>query len=153
MRPAIRGIKLTGMSDPRAAVRTFIQEFWEPDRAFSDDDDLFAALGIEGDDASGFMEVFVDRFGVDASEYRWYFHHADEGWNFGALFYRPIYRRFGRIPITVTILTEAVRTSRWPVVYPAPVIPRWRWDILINQITTVLALLGLVVWGWMSFIG
>lgn len=141
------------MSEARTAVLEFLDEAWAWRRPLSEDQDLFDALGIDGDDGSDFMEAFVARFDVDATAYRWYFHHGDEGWNPGALFHRPIYRRFGRIPITLAILTEAVRTRRWPVVYPDHVVPGRRWDIVINQIFAVGGLIGLAVWGWMKFAG
>lgn len=141
------------MSETRTAVLEFLKDAWDWTRPLSDDADLFDALGIDGDDGSDFMEVFVARFDVDATDYRWYFHHGDEGWNFGALFYRPIYRRFGRIPITVAVLTEAVRTRRWPIVYPEHVVPGRRWDIVINQIFAVVFLIGMAALGWVKFAG
>ena len=141
------------MSEARMTVLEFLKDAWDWTRPLSDDEDLFDALGIDGDEGTDFMEAFVARFDVDATDYRWYFHHADEGWNFGALFYEPIYRRFGRIPITVAVLTEAVRTRRWPIAYPDHRLPGRRWDILINQLFVVVVLIGLVVWGWMRFAG
>jgi hypothetical protein len=139
------------MSDARAAVLDFIDEVCDRIQPLSDGADVFDVLGITGDDASGFMEAFVDRFEVDATSYLWYFHHADEGWSFGALFYRPIHRRFGRIPITVAVLTEAVRTRRWPIVYPEHRVPDRRWDLVINQIFAAASLIALAAWGWMRF--
>ncbi len=141
------------MSDARTAVLEFLDDAWDWRRPLSDDEDLFDALGIDGEEGSDFMEAFVARFDVDATTYRWYFHHGDEGWNFGALFHTPIYRRFGRIPITVATLTEAVRTRRWPIAYPDHRVPDRRWDILINQILVVASLIGLAAWGWMRFAG
>ena len=136
----------------RAAVLAFLEDFWLWKAPVEDDADLFKVLGIEGDDAFGFMETFVDRFGVEASGYRWYFHHGEEGWSLGGLFFRPIHRRFGRIPITLALLTEAARTQRWPVEYPAHRLPRYRWDIFINQIFAGAALLGLIAWGWAAYV-
>ncbi|QYF86864.1 DUF1493 family protein [Brevundimonas sp. PAMC22021] len=79
------------------------------------------------------MDDFSERFEVDGADYLWYFHHGEEGWSLGALFFKPIYRRVARIPITLATLTEAARTRRWPVVYPPHHVPRRRWDILINR--------------------
>lgn len=141
------------MSDTRTAVLKFIKDFWGETRPLTDDEDLFDALGLEGDDASEFMEAFVARFGVDATAYLWYFHHADEGWNYGGLFYKPIYRRFGRMPITLATLSEAVRTRHWPITYPDHVRPRRRWDIVINQLLVAAVVIGLAAWGWMRFAG
>lgn len=140
------------MSDAHAQVSNFLERFEPPTRVMSDDEDLFDALGIEGDDAVEFMDAFVTRFDIDATTYRWYFHHADEGWNLGGLFFRPIYRRVERIPITVAVLTEAVRTRRWPILYPDHVLPRRRWDILINQIVIAASLFGILVGAWLRFV-
>ena len=141
------------MSDARTAVLKFIEDFWDWKRPLADDEELFGALGIEGDDAGEFMDAFVARFEIDAAAYRWYFHHADEGWNFGGLFYKPIHSRFGRIPITVATLTEAVRAGCWPVAYPDHVVPKRRWDIVINQLFGVAVLIGLAIGAWLKFLG
>lgn len=141
------------MTEARTAVLEFIRDFCDWTEPLPDDADAFGTLGITGDDASEFMEAFVARFSVDAAAFRWYFHYADEGWNFGALFYTPIYRRFGHIPITVATLTEAVRTQRWPIIYPDHVLPGRRWDIVINQIFAAAGVLGLVAGLWMTFAG
>ncbi|HEY0599657.1 DUF1493 family protein [Brevundimonas sp.] len=141
------------MSDAHAAVLTFIEDFWRWREPLAADDDLFDVLGIEGDDAGEFIDAFAARFDVDVTAYRWYFHHAEEGWNYGALVFRPPYRRVGRIPITLAVLTEAVRTKHWPIDYPAHVLPRRRWDILINRIFAAGALIALAAWAWMRFLG
>ncbi|WP_332655932.1 DUF1493 family protein [Brevundimonas sp.] len=141
------------MSDARTAVLNFIEDFWRWKAPLADDADLFDVLGIEGDDAGEFMDAFVARFDVEAGNYRWYFHHGEEGWSIGALFYKPIHRRFGRMPITVAVLTEAVRTKRWPIAYPDHILPARRWDILINQFFAAGAVIGLGVWAWMRFTG
>ena len=141
------------MDEARAAVLEFLDEAWDWRRPLADDADLFDALGIDGDEGSDFIEAFVARFEVDATAYRWYFHHGEEGWSIGALFYRPIHRRFGYIPITLAVLTEAVRTRRWPIAYPEHVVPGRRWDIVINHIFAAAVMAGLAVWGWMRFVG
>lgn len=136
----------------REAVLAFLEDFWLSKTPVEDDADLFEVLGIEGDDASEFMEAFIDRFGIEASGYRWYFHHGEEGWSPGGLFFRPIHRRFGRIPITLVLLTEAARTQRWPVDYPAHRLPRRRWDIFINQVLAMAVILALVVGAWAKWL-
>lgn len=140
-----------GMSDARTAVLAFIDDVWGPTPALSDDDDLFDVLGITGDDAGDFMQAFFDRFEVDATTWRWYFHHGEEGWSIGGLFYTPIHRRFGRIPITLAVLAEAVRSRRWPIVYPDHTLPARRWDIVINQTLAATSLIGLAAWAWWRF--
>ena len=139
------------MSDARAQVLAFIDELYGPTPPLTDEGDLFGRLGIQGADAGEFIEAFVARFDVDAATYRWYFHHGEEGWNIGGLFYTPVHKRYDRIPITVAVLTEAVRTRQWPVTYPDHSLPRRRWDILITRVFAAACLFGLVAWGWLSF--
>ena len=145
-------METTSANSPRAAVLRFIEDFGGQTGSVADNADLFDALAIWGDDASDFIERFVARFGVEAEDYRWYFHHDEEGWSLGALFFKPPHQRFGRIPITVAILTEAARTRRWPIDYPEHVLPQRRWDMLINQVLAGLSLAGLAVWGGMAFL-
>lgn len=139
------------MSDARTGVLDFIDDLYGPTPPLADDDDLLHDLGIEGDDAAEFIEAFVARFGINAAAYRWYFHHGEEGWNIGGLFHSPIHKRHGRIPITVAVLTEAVRTRRWPLTYPDHSLPHYRWDILITRVFAAACLFGLVAGGWLWF--
>ncbi|MFN3669750.1 MAG: hypothetical protein ACK4VY_10610 [Brevundimonas sp.] len=141
------------MSEARTAVLEFLADAWDWTRPLSDDEDLFDALGIDGDEGLDFIDAFVARFDVDATSYLWYFHHGEEGWNLGALFYTPIHERFGRIPITLAALTDAVRTGRWPISYPEHCVPSRRWDILINRILGVAMLAGLAALGWLIYAG
>ena len=53
--------------------------------------DFVDELGIEGDDFSETIDLFAEKYEVDMSGYRWYFHHCEEGWNLGALFFKPPY--------------------------------------------------------------
>jgi hypothetical protein len=39
----------------------------------SDDADIFDSFGIDGDDAFEFIERFVSKFKIDATNYRWYY--------------------------------------------------------------------------------
>lgn len=134
------------MDEPHAAVAALLNEFLGFNIPLSDDADLFASLSIEGDDASSFLETLFAKFEIDASGYRWYFHHGEEGWNFGGLFFRPPYRRFDRIPITLKTLVEAVETKKWPIIYPAHELPKVRWDLRINLVFVAFILVGLALY-------
>lgn len=140
------------MSDARTAVAEFLRDFWGDTKPLSDDADLFATLGIDGDDAFEFMDKFAAKFEIEASNYRWYFHHGEEGTGIGGLFFAPPYRRVDHIPISLNTLTEAVETKRWPIDYPAHELPSARWDIRLNQVLALLALGGLALWLWHRFV-
>lgn len=140
------------MSDARSQLADWFEEFWGEKLPNSDDIDLFERFGIEGDDASDFMDGFAARFGVDGQNYLWYFHHRDEGTNFGALFFAPPYRRVQRIPITTNILIEALEAKTWPLAYPRHQMPTVRWDIRVNQLLFVVPLALLAVWLWLRFV-
>jgi hypothetical protein len=107
--------------------------------------DLFRRLAIDGDDASEFIDEFARTFGVDTSEYRWYFHHGEEGLNFGGVLFPPPYRRVSWIPITLTTLVEAARTKRWPIAYPAHNLPKVRWDLRLNLALLLLVFAAMVL--------
>ncbi|GAA0642758.1 DUF1493 family protein [Brevundimonas lenta] len=140
------------MSAMRDAVLAFVEDFRGATPPLADDVDLFDVLGITGDDASEFMDAFVDRFGVDAANYLWYFHHEEEGQNFGGVFFKPPNQRVTRIPVTLAMLTEAARTRWWPVDYPEHTLPRARWDIRINLAFFALSIGALLAWaGWRFF--
>lgn len=130
------------MSDPRSDLAEWFEQFRDEKLPLRGDADLFAQFGIDGDEAFEFMESFAARFGVDADNYRWYFHHGEEGWGPGELLFAPPNRRVERLPITPDILIEAIRTKRWPLQYPPHRLPKVRWDLRVNQLL-VLVLLGL----------
>jgi hypothetical protein len=69
------------ITDVHAAVAGFLKECWGTAKPLSDDADIFDSLGIDGDDASEFIERFATKFETDATNYRWYFYHGDEGSN------------------------------------------------------------------------
>jgi hypothetical protein len=62
-------------------------------------------------------QAFAQRFSVDMSAYRWYFHHHDEGWltTPAGLFFR---RPTNRIAVTPRMLLESANAGRWLVEYP-----------------------------------
>jgi acyl carrier protein len=81
------------------------------------DDDLVGDLGVDGDDFFELEQAFEQRFSVDMSAYRWYFHHHDEGWlsTPAGLFFR---RPKDRIAVTPRMLLESANAGRWIVEYP-----------------------------------
>ena len=115
--------------------------------------DLFADLGIDGDDFFELEAEFEKRFSVDMSAYRWYFHHGEEGGpNIGGLFFSPPYRRVKRIPITPELLLASANAHRWPLEYPAHDLPSCRLDLFLNQgIFGAVAVAGLLLlaWSWL----
>lgn len=135
------------MDDTRAAVRAFVREIGYFADGLTNDDDLFARWRIEGDDADEFIEAFAKRFSIDMGNYRWYFHHREEGQNLGALFFRPPYARVERMPISIDVLANAVVSQEWPLAYPPHELPKRRWDIIIDQIVMALLIIGVAAIG------
>lgn len=140
------------MSDAHQQLAEWFEGFWGAPLPADGDADLFDVCGIYGDDASDFMDAFGVRFGVDLDDYRWYFHHEEEGTSPGALFFKPPYRRVKRVPITPDILVQAIDSGRWPLRYPPHELPAVRWDIRINQILWVIPVILLALWVWKRFL-
>lgn len=141
------------MTDARARLAEWVEEVWDKTLPANDDADLFEQFGLYGDDASDFMDGFGARFGIDDANYRWYFHHEEEGTNFGGLFLAPPDRRVQRIQITPGLLIEAIEAGRWPLDYPIHTAPTVRWDIRINQLLLAIPVGLLVLWLWKRFVG
>lgn len=140
-----------GVNDARSDVAEWFEQFLGERLPAEGDTDLFDRFGIVGDDASEFMDAFAARFDVTCEDYRWYFHHEEEGWNFGALFFAPLNRRVERIPITPNILVRAIEAGQWPVQYPPHTLPRVRWDIRMNQALLLVPLALGMLWFWERF--
>jgi len=141
------------MSDVRAAVLAFIQSYTDRPVSKEDESDLFMRLGIDGDDAFQFAETFAERFEVEMSAYRWYFHHGEEGFNFGSLIIRGPYQRVTRIPVSVETLVDAVETKRWPIAYPPHQLPSRRCDVAIMIAAfAAIPIVVLAVWGLTQFV-
>ncbi len=141
------------MSDAHFRLAEWFEEYWGEKLPASGDTDLFERFGIEGDDGSDFMDSFGAWFGIDGENYRWYFHHREEGANFGGFFFAPPYSHVQRIPITPDILVEAIETKVWPLKYPPHQVPTVRWDIRVNQLLFVVPVLLLALWFWQRFVG
>jgi len=116
----------------------FLKEFGNECEPLPGDTDLFERLRIDGDDASEFIQQFAAKFDVDVTNFRWYFHHGEEGFNLAALFFRSPDRRVQRIPIMPDVLLEAIRTKHWPLQYPEHRLPKVRWDTVFALPATLL---------------
>jgi len=104
-------------------------------------------LGVVGDDFHEMIDEYSKRYEVDMTEYLWYFHADEEGQSFGALFFKPPYRRVERIPITPRLLSEFATTKKWVINYPEHKLPNKRIDIIINQVLVlVFILIVLTIW-------
>ncbi|RGP38147.1 hypothetical protein D1012_04745 [Pseudotabrizicola alkalilacus] len=103
--------------------------------------DVLAALDLDGDAAQGFMAAFAAEFAVDLTGYEPRFHHRDEG-----RAVRPGWpiappHLFGvRLPVSVSTMTQAAQTGRWPVIYPVLTAARSR-----QWLNAPLILIGLPV--------
>ncbi|MBI5282494.1 MAG: DUF1493 family protein [Candidatus Solibacter usitatus] len=102
-------------------------------------------FGVSGDDFGELVQAFAERFHVDMSGYRWYFHHEGEvGINIGAWFYPSPDKQVARIPVTPQVLLESANAGRWVVTYPPHKMDRIRWDLVMNMALLILPLLALI---------
>ncbi len=105
--------------------------------------DLCFDLGIDGDDFSELMTAFSERYSVNLDSYRWCFHHGEEGWNIGALFFPAPYQQVRHIPVTPQVLLDAAEARCWLLVYPEHSISSRAAESAVNC-GVLLGLLGLV---------
>jgi hypothetical protein len=109
----------------------------------AEDSDIENDLGCYGDDFDEFIEKYSKRFNVDMTTYLWYFHTGEEGFgSIGGLFFKPPNSRVQRIGITPKMLLEFAEKGKWNIKYPEHKIPQKRYDLLINQIILVMAVIG-----------
>ncbi len=113
--------------------------------------DIFGGNFIDGDDAFNFMEEYSKKFGVNLDSYRWYFHHGEEGFNIGAIFFKPPYARVKSIPMTMEMLISSATEGRWMLKYPDHTLPDKRTDLSINLACTVVCVLLLIAAGLAKF--
>jgi hypothetical protein len=130
----------------------FLKQASDFEQAVPDGADLFKAMRITGDDASELMDSFFAAFEIDASEYRWYFHHAEEGMNFGGLVFKSPDQCVDYIPLTPKILKDAIESKRWPISYPEHALSKLRGDLLINQVLLLVVAAGLLMLLWTRFV-
>lgn len=108
--------------------------------------DIFNECGVSGDDSHELIEKYHTEYNVDMSNYLWYFHCDEEGsWNsIGGSFFKPPNERVSRISITPKMLTEFANSKKWEINYPKHVLPKKRYDLIINQIIIILLLIFLL---------
>ncbi len=107
--------------------------------------DIYEDLGVYGDDCFELEESFAKTFHVNMSSYRWYFHHGEEGWSPGGLFFKSPQNCVTRIPITPRLLLDSANNNRWMLEYPEHTIPSRRYDLTFNLLLTVFTILVFLV--------
>ena len=113
----------------------------------SPESDFRKDLGIEGDDFSELIESFAERYQVNMDSYLWYFHHREEGWNLGALFFKPPNEQVETIGICPQTLLEAAQSKKWPISYPSHQLIESRPDITFNKVLFVsIFVIGGLTW-------
>ena len=78
------------------------------------------------------------------NSYLWYFHTDEEGNSFGSGFFKPPNERVKHIPVTAEVLLKSANEGKWTIEYPEHKIPKRRYDIIINQILILLAVIILI---------
>lgn len=127
-----------------AEIFRFIAESESIDLArISLETDLYADLGIVGDDFHELIEKFAETYQVNMEKYLWYFHCDEEGWNIGAFFFPPPYDQVERIAITPEVLCAAANNGSWPIEYPEHKLTERRNDLFVNKVLLMVALLGI----------
>ena len=124
-------------------IISFLKELACTDEIKSDSD-IFADVGMVGDDFHEMIEKYAMRYSVDMKDYLWYFHTDEEGQNFGAFFFDPPYRLVKRIPVTPTMLAEFANKGKWDIKYPEHKMPKKRYDILINLVLVIVFVVWLI---------
>lgn len=119
----------------------------------SEHTDIFAHLGVCGDDFHELIEEYARRFQVDMTSYLWYFHADEEGQNIGGLFFKPPYARVERLPVTPDLLKTFANTRKWGLDYPEHQVPKKRYDLIFNQVMVLVTFFSIMIaflWQWMS---
>ncbi|MBN3562051.1 DUF1493 family protein [Aliamphritea spongicola] len=111
--------------------------------------DLRYDLGIEADDFADLIDSFSEKYCVNMEVYLWYFHHGEEGWNLGALFFKPPYEQVITIKVTPQMLLESALLKKWPINYPEHHLTKGRPDITFNQVFLLgIVMAGGLIWLW-----
>jgi hypothetical protein len=101
-------------------------------------------LGVHGDELDDLLLRFAQRFRVDMSGYRWYFHTCEDGLNPFWVLIPPPNKRVHQIPITLAVLLKSARGKSWAVEYP-PHRPLTRWDNVALWIALVTVIASIAI--------
>lgn len=133
--------------DTIALVRKFISEECDYDKPLTLQDDIFDHIRITGEDTVDFIREFSESFDVDMSSYLWYFHTEEEGIvNVGGSLFKSPDRMVSRIPITIQMLADSIKTKEWAIQYPDHQIPKVRKDFVANWIVLIMLPVVFLIW-------
>lgn len=80
--------------------------------------DIFAELGVAGDDFHDLIDAYARQFEVCMDNYLWYFHTDEEALSFtSSIFGRP-YQKVNRIAVTPQMLLQFANSKCWQLDYP-----------------------------------
>lgn len=120
------------------------QETGVKNESLTPDTELNNGLDVDGDDFEELIHSFAQTFHVNIDHYLWYFHHVEEGWSVGSLFFKTPNDQVEHIPVTLNDLLNAARLQKWPIVYPVHTVSHSRPDLLIDKIIALLAIIALL---------
>ena len=124
-------------------IFTFLKKYTGGDKLTADID-IFKELGIRGDDFHEMISDYQKTFGVEMKSYLWYFHCDEEGQSLGCNFFKAPYERVKRISVTPQMLLDIANKKVWNIQYPRHKLPKYRYDILINLIIVIIALIFII---------
>ena len=134
-----------------AGIFAFLGEELGVDQAhLTPDTSLHDDLGVGGDEFDELVGDFAERFRVDMSGYRWYFHHDAKGTDPADLFFRQ--PSYDRIAVTPRLLLESANAGRWVVAYPSHRAPRRGLHLSILSCVFMMLILMLFPWTVMRLI-
>lgn len=115
------------------------KEFWESN--LNSNSDIFKEVGIDGSDCDEFLQKYSEKYSVDMNDFLWYFHYQDEAsltsFNIGGSLFKSPNQSVTMIPITPKMLTEFANSKKWKIDYPDHKLPKYRYDIIVNQIILI----------------
>ena len=128
-----------------AEIIKFVKDHTGSDEV-AENSDIADDLGVDGDDFDELIGSFAKKYNVDVSSCLWYFHFAEEGsWNsIGKAFFSSPDQRVQRIPVTPLMLLEFARKGKWDIPYSDHTIPKRRYDIIINVLLIIGALIFVI---------
>jgi hypothetical protein len=112
-------------TDPSGDILSLVRHLlWElhgdrPERV-SLESDLFADLGIDGDDAAEVFQAIKERFEVDFSTMEWTRHFGPEAGFCPLALLFPSWWRWhrNRVPVRVRDLVSSIQNKVWTLKYP-----------------------------------